>query len=333
LVVDYLNYPSFHAFLLKKLAFTADINGKETIKGINKIMAKKITKKAEAEVKQAVETVGGLTAHDVITEIGNLQVDVQSTLAHLSATITSKLGAVAQIDSAIVAKKEQLQELYGIDAEATKLEEIKSQREAEESKWVLSDTEHNTLLFEEKTFRDKEWAREEEEHVYSVARRRQRAEEDHKGLLEAHQRQEKYRQELLDRNWTDRENSIRSQEAEIGNLRETVQGFDSRLKDEVAKAEAILGSRMKRQYEQETILLKKDMEVSDKLCQSEKLALVQTIQQLQGQISGLNAQLQSARNDVKEVTNQALQAASDKMASAAIQRMADTQAQNSKGSK
>ena len=84
-------------------------------------MARKVTKKVAAETQAAVESVAGLTVNSVVGEIGSLQVEVQKTLADLSAKITGKLSDMDQIDTAIVAKKQQLQDLFGLEQVSVKV--------------------------------------------------------------------------------------------------------------------------------------------------------------------------------------------------------------------
>ena len=292
-------------------------------------MAKaKVAKKDVAEVKAALDTVSKLDVGSVVSQIGSLQVDVQNTLANLSATITGKLGEVDNINKAIEAKKANLQELYEIDAEAVRLEEIKSQREAEDAQWNLDLARRDDEQRELAQDRNKAWKREEEEHNYAVKIRNQRVEEEYQATVAKNQRDEAIRQQTLDRGWADRENTLKAQEQEVVKLKDTVAGIDARIKQEVGAAEAIVGNRLKKQYEQDLALLKKDMDTATLLHKGQVASLEQTIANLSDQLDGLRIQLEKARQDAKDVTTQALQSASDKVASVAVQRMAETQNQS-----
>ena len=296
-------------------------------------MPRKVTKKTEAEVKSAVAAVSGLEVNRVVQQIGTLQVGVNETLANLSATITAKLGEVDQIDKAIAAKKENLQELYAIEEEALKLEDIKTQRETEAEEWQNEQVRREAETRENYKERKKLWDRELEEHDYEIAKRNARVAQEYASLIDANKRAEDIRQAEKARNWAEREAALKAQEQEVVTLRQEVAGIDARIKAEVDKNANILTNTIKRVHEQEMVLLKKDMETAAKLHQAEKASFAQTISSLTDQLDALKSQLATTRQEAKEVTFQALQAASDKMASAAVQRFADTQAQGGKTSK
>lgn len=288
-------------------------------------MARKVTKKSVVEAQAAVETVAGLNVNNVISEIGSLQVEVQNTLANLSATITGKLGEVDQIDKAIGVKKTQLQELYGIEGEALSLEEMKAQREAEATQWEKEQQEREESWKEQRDQRQKEWDRETEEHNYEVSVRGKRNTEEFASLVSQHQREESIRQEALQRQWKERETVLTNREQEVVELKAKVAGFDAAVQQEVKKAEAIVGNTLKRQYEQEMTLLKKDVESSTKLHAAEVSSLNNTISSLSDQIESLQDQLRIAREDNKQVTAAALQSASKKDAFEALQNSIATQ--------
>lgn len=299
------------------------------VEGKGNNMTKAKAKKDVAEVKAALDVVSKLDVVSVVSQIGSLQVDVQNTLANLSATITGKLGEVDNINKAIAAKKAEIQELYQIDVEAVRLDDIKSQREAEEDEWNLENSRREDEQLELSQNRSKVWKREDEEHNYAVKIRNQRADEEYQDTLAKNQRSEVIRQQTLERRWQDREDILKVQEQEVAKLKETVTGIDARIKQEVGAAEAIVGNRLKRDYEQNLNMLKKDMETATILHKGQVTSLEHTISNLVDQLDGLRGQLETSRQDAKEVTTQALQAASDKVASVAVQKMAETQNQNS----
>jgi hypothetical protein len=286
-------------------------------------MAKKVAKKCEVE--KIVDAVAGLNVSDVVSQIGELQVSVQKTLADLSGTITQKLVERDEIAKAIDAKKQQLQEVYAIEQEALSLENMKAMREAEQSQWDQQRQQQRIAWQDETSARTKNWTREEEEHAYAVKIRNVRAEEEHKASVDKHMREEAIRQDILQRGWKDRENAIAAQEADIKALRDQAAGFESRVKLEVDKQVAIVSNTIKRNHDQELALLRKDTEANDKLHKSELASLQNTIGSMAEQIDALKEQLEVARKDAKEVTQKALEATSQKEAFSALQRVVDTQ--------
>lgn len=291
---------------------------------------KKKTKKEEHEAQAATEVVSGLQVGNVVAEIGTLQVDVQNTLAALTATITNKLAQVEQIDKAIGLKQGELQELYSIEKEAMSLEALKAQREADAESWAKRAREENERFNEEVQQRAKEWAREEEEHKYTLKIRNERANEDYNTLLTRHHREEAIRQETLNREWTAREAALKAQEAEVAEFKRLVAEFDTRLKAEASKAEGIVTSRLNKQHEQEMLLLKKDMDAAKMLHDAELKSNQAAIANMTAQIAQLSRDLDRARQDAKEVTSQALAATSDRKVAEALNGVVQSQGQSGK---
>jgi chromosome segregation ATPase len=296
-------------------------------------MAKKAaTKKAEVvEQQAAVAAVSGLKVHGVVQEIGSLQVSVQETLANLSSTITGKLAQVEQIDLAIATKNSQLQELYGIEGEAAKLEDIKAQREQAEIDFQNEQEERQLRREEEQEEIAKQRQRDEEEHTYSVTRRNQRADQDYAALVDQHKRAEAVRQEELQRGWAQRDAALKAEEAAVAELKKQVESFDARVKAEVDKNVAIVSAQMKKAHEQEMTLTRKDIETAEKLHASEVKSLQATIASLSDQIEALQEQLAAARQDAKSVIEKTLEAQSKGEAFNALKQAMETTSQGGKG--
>lgn len=288
------------------------------------------TKKIKKQSEKVLDVVSTLKPQTVIEEIGALQNTLQGTLAGLSAQISIKLEQMKNVDEAIVLKQEELNELYGIDAEALSLEEMREKHEQEDSDWQKQCFARQAQLEDDEEERVKRWQREEEEHSYDMAQKKKRSQEEYNVEIATRRRAETIRQEDLEKQWKTREEIISTQEKDVVALKTQVAGFDDRLKAETAKAEAIAISRVKKEYEHEVMMLKKDIE-SEKVLNSTKVsALDDTINNLQMQISDLQKQLSEARTDAKEVTSAALRSASGRQAMQALQRVVDNQPSTSK---
>lgn len=283
------------------------------------------TKKTKKQSEKVLDVVSTLKPQTVIEEIGALQNTLQGTLAGLSAQISIKLEQMKNVDEAIVLKQEELNELYGIDAEALSLEEMREKHEQENCEWEKQCLARQAQMEDDEEERAKRWQREEEEHSYDIAQKKKRSQEEYNAEIAARRRAETIRQEDLEKQWKAREEIISAQEKDVVILKNQVAGFDDRLKAETAKAEAIAVSRIKKEYEHEVMMLKKDIE-SERILNSTKVsALDDTINSLQMQISDLQKQLSEARADAKEVTSAALQSASGHQAMQALQRVVDNQ--------
>lgn len=272
------------------------------------------TKKTTAQNQKVMDAVSSLSAETVINQIGELQVNLQATLAGLGAAVTSKVEQMQNVEQAIALKEQELKEIYDIEQEALNLEVMKAQREKEQEDWDKKRITRQDQWAEDEEERNKRWQREEEEHAYAVSQKNIRTNEEHKILIDRNQRNEAIRQEMLVRSWNEREESLKNKEDVFNDLKEKVDGFDELLKTEVKKAEAIAENRIKRQYEHDMQLMQKDIEAEKNLHSIKISAMDETIEGLEVQIACLQRDLASARADAKEVTNSALQSASGRQA-------------------
>lgn len=288
---------------------------------------KKTTKK---QTDKIIESVSTLKPQTVIEEIGALQTTLQNTLAGLSAQISMKLEQMKNVEEAIVIKQDELNELYDVQAEAISIEEMRAQHEAEEEQWNKKMSDAKAQMEDDEEERAKRWQREEEDHSYESSQRKKRSQEEYNVEIATRRRAEAIRQEDLEKQWKSREEALASQENDVLNLKSQVAGFDDKLKAEVAKAEAIAVNRVKKEYEHEVLILKKDIEAEKLLNATKVSALDDTINGLQLQISDLQKQLAESRSDAKEVTSAALQSASGRQAMEALQRVVDSQPSVSK---
>ena len=288
------------------------------------------TKKTKKQSEKVLDVVSTLKPQTVIEEIGALQNTLQGTLAGLSAQISIKLEQMKNVEDAIVIKQNELNELYGIDAEALSLEEMRENCEQEETEWNKKSLERQAQLEDDEEERAKRWQREEEEHGYDIAQKKKRSQEEYNVEIATRRRAETIRQEDLEKQWKTREEFIASQEKEVAALKTQVAGFDDKLKADVAKAEAIAVNRVKKDYEHEVVMLKKDIESERVLNATKVSALDDTINSLQTQISDLHKQLATARTDAKGITSAALQSASGRQAMEALQRVTDGQPSTNK---
>lgn len=293
-------------------------------------MAKGVkNKKIEATEAQAVlDNVKDMELTKVVSEIGNLQVSLQGTLANLSATITNKIQQVDQLDTAITLKEQRLQELHGIEKEAVSLDEMKAQKEEEARKWEKERDERNAQWDEEEEERAKMWQRAEDDFKYTTEQAHKKVQDDFEAQLSKRNREELLRAEQLQRSWTERENGLKAKEQEFTDLKAQVAGFDAKLKTEVSKAEAVLGNVLKKQYEHEMALLRKDAESEKNLSAAKISAMSDQMENLEKQIHDLQVQLAAARTDAKEVATQALQSASGRQVADALQSVVNTRNDN-----
>lgn len=282
-------------------------------------------KKIEATEAQAVlDSVKGVNLQSVIAEVGSLQVSVQESLATLSGALSSKIQEMQNLETAIALKNQRLKELHNIESEAVTLDDMKAQREAEQQEWNAQRNERDQEWDEEENERNRRLQRAEDEYKYNFELIKKKQYDEFDAEMNKRKRDEALRAETLERSWKERDAALRAKETEFTALQAQVAGFDAKLKTEVSKAEAVLGNVLKKQYEHEMALLKKDFDSEKSLHQIRVSAMDETITSLQEQIASLQVQLAQARSDAKEVASQALQSASGRDVAVALQRVVDT---------
>lgn len=265
-----------------------------------------------------------IKAVDVVKEIGDLQLNVQSTLAGISAAITGKLDQLKNTDLAIADSEARLKEVFAIEKELLDIEVVRKQREDEELEYEKQIEVRNRELMEQEAARAKKWKREEDDYAYEFAQKCKKAQDEFQAALDTKQRQEKIRQEELAKNWQVRENSLKEHEKELTDLRTQVAGFDAKMRKELEETVKCLTTEMGAKHQQQIQLLMKDKEAESSINSEKVSSLNATIATLQKQITGLEAQLLQARQDAKEVTSQALTASAGKQTNDALLRMIDS---------
>ena len=289
------------------------------------------TKKAEeSQAKAILDSVKNLKPEDVITDIGNLQVGLQGTLAGLSAEIASKIEQMQNVDEAISLKQVELKTLYDIESESATIEQIKIDREAEEKLSEEKNKDRRSAWDLEAKERNTKWIREVEEHQYRIKLNQRNARDAFHAELDEARKEETERIEDLEKNWSEREAHLAGCEDELSELREKVQGFDGVVKAAVAKAEAVVGNRLKKDFEHQIQMVEMDANSKLALSKANEDSMRVNVSNLTSQINDLQSQLDAARHDVKEVTNQALQSASGRQVAQALQRVVDQGSNNSK---
>jgi hypothetical protein len=277
----------------------------------------------QVETKNILDLAKGMELNKVLSDISGLQITVQNSLATLSAALTNKIQNMETIDTAIDLKESRLKELYGIENMAITLDDMKAQQIEEENKSEITRQERARTWMEEEEDRQKKWKREQEQWEYEQAHIRKKWKDDFDNEVVTAKRNESARQEMLQKNWTQRETDIKSHEQEFANLSKQVTEFDAKLKAEILKAENITSANLKREYEYQTALLKKDTESITHAEKIKNAAYELTIKGLEEQIRDLRVQLTQARLDAKEVASQALQSASGRQVAEALQKVVE----------
>lgn len=294
------------------------------------------TKKKQLEQNETttiINAVKGIKIDEVVSKVNNLQVTMQKVLADVCANVTTQVRQINELDTAINIKNDHLKELHDIEQEAMNLDEIRAKREEELEKWNLDRQCRKRQWDEEEVENQKARTRREEEWKYEFEVTKKRTIEDFNVQAARTKRDEQLRHENLERDWTARENALKAREQEIVTLRTQVAEFDAKLAENTKKAEATGFSCAAAKYNHEIALLKKDSENEKRMAEMRIASLNSQIDAYSNQIEDLFKQLNSARQDAKDVASKALDGASNKQLTETLQKVLTDSQQTSGKSK
>lgn len=299
-------------------------------------------KKAEADrVRGAVSH---LSVDGLLKDIANINPAIQKALLDVTTSLTQKVQELSDVTTAIELAKADLKEVHDLEVVATSLENLLAEhmekqaeidaevRALEENARKLElqlDSEYRTKREELENQRKKEVV----EYQYQLTQTRLRDKTEFDRAQEDLARQNKLRQELLEKDWKEREEVLAKDEKELIGLREQAATFPETLRKEVAKAEAIAVSSTTRNKEHEFALKQKDfeskialLEAANKQAEADKTKMAETITQLQ-------TKLESAMKQAGEIASKALESASGNLAMAKMKEVIDSNGASSNSGK
>jgi len=280
-----------------------------------------------------LESVKDLNLDSVTTNVTSAQVEVQKTLAAVSAKLTEQLQVLENIEEAIKLKKEQLESLHQIEVTSATLDDLEAQIAKQRADWETEKATKTREFAEMRSERNKQWAREEEDYQYKIAQEHRKLEDTHKAFLAQQEKQNRDKQDQLEKNWAEREHELKKREQELTELRAFKENTPDVLKKEVNAAVAVATNSVKKEYEQKMALAAKDTEVEKRLADQNIASLQQTIHKHQEQLDALKAQVEQAQKDMKEISTKALDSASGRATTEALQRLLEKEPVSTKGGK
>ena len=91
--------------------------------------------------------------------IASTQVEVQKSLAALSAKLVEQLQVLGNVEEAIALKREELKQLYNIESAAVSLDDLDAKIEAQRDAWMEEQARKQREFAEQQSERNKQWAR------------------------------------------------------------------------------------------------------------------------------------------------------------------------------
>jgi hypothetical protein len=110
--------------------------------------------------------------------IATTQVEVQKSLAALSAKLVEQLQVLGNVEEAISLKREELKQLYNIESAAVSLDDLDAKIEAQRELWMEEQARKQREFAEQQAERNKQWSRIEEEYQYRMALEHKKGEDE-----------------------------------------------------------------------------------------------------------------------------------------------------------
>jgi hypothetical protein len=284
----------------------------------------------EAEVLASVKD---LNLDSVSKSIAETQVEIQKVLADLSSKVIERLQQLQDVEDSIRLKREELKRLHDIEAHATTLDELEATIKEQRRAWEEEQATKQRDFKEMQSERNKQWKREEEEHQYRVSQEHMKQKDALSTLMGQQEKQNKEKQEQLDKTWAEREAELKKREQELGELREFKATNDERIKKEVNASVAVATNSLKKEYETKMVLAAKDAETDKRLAEQQIAGQAHNLAKMQSQLDDLNTKLEQAQRDVKEISAKALESASGRATTDALQRIMEKEQTSGKQTK
>ena len=142
------------------------------------------------------------------------------------------------------------------------------------------------------------------------------------------EKQNREKQEALEKSWQQREAVLKEREEEVSRLKSESEGFPARLEKACTQAEAEATRATAQKFEQQILLLKKESEAEKRLAELQIKTLEDTLSRQSAQMAALQKQLDEAKQQVQEIAVKAIEGASGAKALSHINQIAMEQAKH-----
>jgi colicin import membrane protein len=287
-----------------------------------------------AEIRQNVE---GTTVEGVVQGITSLGLEISRALSDLSGNLVEEVERLSAVREAVELERAELERLHKIDVAATALDQLVQDHAREKDRLETEVATQRTAWEEESRSTERE--RKDQEDNLKKSRAREIEEYEYKKTLERKKAQDKYdedqrlqekknkeRQEALEKSWQQRETALKEQEQELMRLRKEVEEFPETVRTESEKAAVLAAKAAGQKFEQEILLLKKEAETEKRLSSLQVKTLEDALARQAAQISGLEKQVDEAKQQVQDIAVKAIEGASGAKALAHINQIAMEQA-------
>lgn len=290
-----------------------------------------------AQEKELIDSVKDVSSEEMVRKFADLQIEIAKMLGNLSEKIVGEIQNLIKIREVIALEKKELSNLHKTDIALAALDglvesyelkrtEFEEEIETERAAWEAEKekTEAQTKEYAENLLKTRK--REAEEFEYKRNLERSKAQDKYEAELSQRDKQNREKQEALEKTWKLREEALKIQEEEVISLRKMAESFSSKLKEETDKAVAETERKVAQKLQQEIVVLKKDIETEKRLSDLKIKTLEETVARQLQQITLMQTQVDEAKKQVQDIAVKAIEGASGAKALSHINQIAIEQA-------
>ena len=180
------------------------------------------------------------------------------------------------------------------------------------------------ISFEENLKKQRQ--RENDEFEYKKLLERKKAQDKYDEEQRLRDRQNREKQEALDKGWQEREAALQAREDELTELRKESDAFPTRLAQEVERAASETRRKAEQEFEQRLVVANKDAEADRRVAELRIKTLEEFTARQADQVAALQKQLDEAKQQVQDIAVKAIEGASGARALAHANQIAIEQA-------
>lgn len=291
-------------------------------------------KNREADVRQAAE---GVSVDQVVGEISSLGLHVSKALGELSSRLVGEVERLATLREAVALEQRELQQLHKVDIAATAVDHLVQDYETKKQAFLSeiaaaraewdgeTDQRERSDREYEETLKTKR-QRENDEFEYKKTLERKKAQDKYDEEQRLRDRQNREKQEALEKGWQEREATLKAREEELVQLRKESDLFPKRLAQEVDRAVAEARRQADQQLEQRLLVVSKDAEADRRVAELRIKTFEEILARQTDQVAALQKQLDDAAQQVQDIAVKAIEGASGARALAHANQIAIEQA-------
>ena len=300
-------------------------------------------KLAAKAITQAVAAAEELSSRGVVQSIGELKSSIGRLLGELSDRLEEQVSRYTQVQRAIMVKDQELKDIYEIQRSASTLTALIDAHERQREKmehevtaakeqlerevaqtresWEQAKKQREVEIRERDAVEQKRREREKEEYQYGFSRQQQQAKDQFADQMAKAQKEWDERRTKLEADLAQRQQTIKSQEQEVNELRQKVEAFPKELDSHTGKIIKETTVRLQQESTAREQLLKQEFEGQKNVQSTRITSLEQQVAEQAERLTKLLGQAEKAYAQVQEIAVRAIEGSASAKQLAHLQQL------------